>query len=441
MKNIRSIYPTPRFFSAMLLVASFFVIGHFSGIFLILARILLWLLVFMLLGELLIHFRGKVSCTRSLSERFSNGDPNTVILTLKSYYPVTVFGTILEELPPQFQKRNFRIQCKFSPGTKVQKSYTLVPVTRGRYDFGHTNIMVKVFTGFTARRFKESGSGEVTVYPSYAQLKKMELIAFSASHTIQGTKKLHRPGNNKEFEEIKEYIPGDDYRRINWKATARKNKLMVNQYQDERAQYVYQLIDMGRTMKMPFEGMTLLDYSINSALAIANVILKKEDKTGLITYSDHLHSFVQADNKRTQIHTLLETLYAQQTRFGESNLEHPYLTLSRKAPGRSLLIMYTNFESTLGLERQLPLLQKLAAKHLILLISFKNSEILEEINKPAKHIEDVYFKTIAEKNILDKRSFMKRLTRYGIMNLHVKPEELTISVLNKYLEIKKQGLI
>src|SRR5690606_40532545 len=123
--------------------------------------------------------------------------------------------------------------------------------------------------------FRVSQNKTVPVYPSFRQMRKYELPAISNRLTEFGIKKIRRIGQNREFEQIKEYVVGDDYRTINWKATARRGTLMVNTYQDERAQQVYAVIDKGRTMKMPFEGMTLLDYDINASLVISNIAIRK----------------------------------------------------------------------------------------------------------------------------------------------------------------------
>jgi len=439
--RIRSLYLTNRFYLSLLAVAVLFIFGYYLYFIFIIAKVLLFLLVVLVLLEGFIHMKGNFKAQRDLAERFSNGDENQVILWLKNEYPIQVKGVIYDELPVKFQFRNFKIKFAANSKTSLYKSYQLKPVKRGAYHFGVINVFIKILAGLTSRRFKAGKEKIVKVYPSFYQLKKAELIAFSDTRSTPGLKKIQRIGNNREFEHIKEYVTGDDYRKINWKATARVNKLMVNEYQDERLQNVYQLVDMGRTMKMPFEGMTLLDYAINSTLALSNVILKKHDKVGLLTYSDHIHSFIQSDNRRTQLKSLLETLYKQETLFQESNLEESYSMISRKTPGRSLLILYTNYESVLGLKRQLPILKKLAQNHLILLVSFINSELENLAKQPAHNTEDIYFKTIAEKNMLEKSKFMEQLGHYGILNLRVKPGELTMAVLNRYLEIKNRGLI
>ena len=171
---------------------------------------------------------------------------------------------------------------------------------------------------------------------------------------------MRKIGHSMEFEQIKEYVRGDDYRTLNWKATARHGNFMVNTYTDERSQQIYCLINKGRVIKMPFEGMTLLDYAINASLVLSSVALQKQDKAGLITFAQQLDAFIAADKKPTQISNILETLYKQQTNFLEPDFEKLFSVVRNRITQRSLLILFTNFESFESLERELPSLKKLA---------------------------------------------------------------------------------
>lgn len=438
---IFNIYFFSRFWWSLLTLIVLFILGHFFSMVYVIALIGTGVVILLLFIDLLIHAQGHVSAQRIIPEKLSNGDDNPVIITIKNKYPLALRIEVIDELPIQLQKRDFSHVIHMAKYQESDFQYSIKPFLRGVYHFGPINLICQSRIGMIGRRFKAGEKQDIPVYPSFLHLKKTEMIAFMRSQQHLGYKKNNRIGNNKEFEQIKDYIIGDDFRKLNWKATARMNKLMVNEYQDERSQDVYQLIDMGRSMQMPFDGLTLLDHSINTSLALANIILKKNDKTGLLTYSTKVHSFIKSDNRRLQIHRIMETLYAQETSFLESNLEALYHTINKYTTGRSLLIIYTNYESILSLERQLPILKKLSNQHLVLLVSFINTHLVEKAEKPATDLKNTYQKVLAEKNILEKKLFMDQLIRYGIINLRVKPEELNIEVINKYLEIKNRGLL
>ena len=241
-----------------------------------------------------------------------------------------------------------------------------------------------------------------------------------------------------EFEQIKEYVRGDDYRTINWKATARKESLMVNNYTDERSQQIYCLINKGRVMKMPFDGMTLLDYAVNASLVLANVALVKQDKAGLITFSENLDTFLVADKKPTQMNLVLEALYRQQTRFLEPDYEKLFSLIRNSITNRSLLVLFTNFESLEGLQREMPALKKIAHYHLLLVVFFQNTELKHIIENKANSLEDIYIKTIAEKFAFEKKLMVKELQMNGIPSILTTPENLTVNTINKYLELKNR---
>ena len=215
---------------------------------------------------------------------------------------------IIDELPPQFQKRNFRIFQKLKSQEKKSISYNLVPLQRGEYHFGALQLFVSSKLGIAMRRFSFEAEQMVKTYPAFLQLKKFELISFNSSNLEFGIKKIRKIGNSFEFEQIKDYIQGDNIKNINWKATAKRNQLMVNQFQDEKSQQVYSIIDKGRVMKMPFDGLTLLDYAINSTLAFSNIALKKKDKVGMITFAEEIKTHLPASSKKTHLQTLLESL-------------------------------------------------------------------------------------------------------------------------------------
>jgi uncharacterized protein (DUF58 family) len=317
----------------------------------------------------------------------------------------------------------------------------LRPVARGVYQFGIIRVFVSTGIGLVHRKFNCDQPKSVKVYPSFLQIRKYELMAISNRLTDIGIKKVRKIGHNIEFEHIKEYVQGDDFRTINWKATARKSDLMVNMYQDEKSQNVYSLIDKGRMMQMPFEGMSLLDYAINSSLVFSNIAIKKEDKAGVLTFEKSLDGYLPAEKNRNQMHLILDFLYNQSTAFGETDYSAVYVQLKHRLRKRSLLMLYTNFESIHSLGRQLPYLQKLAKGHLLVVIFFENTELSRLIHDKPKDTPGVYQKVIAEQFAFEKIQIVKTLRMYGIQTILTKPQELSVKVINKYIELKARQLI
>ena len=187
---------------------------------------------------------------------------------------------------------------------------------------------------------------------------------------------------------------------------------------------------------MPFNKLSLLDYAINSTLVLSSVCLQKQDKVGLITFASKMGNLLAADRKPIQKAHILQLLYNQETAFQESDYEMLYLQLRNRVKQRSLLILFTNFESLSGLKRQLPYLRSIAKHHLLMVVFFENTELSQLSDKKAANVEDVYIKTIAEKFAYEKRLIVKELMKHGILSVLTPPEKLTVNAINKYLELK-----
>jgi uncharacterized protein (DUF58 family) len=194
-------------------------------------------------------------------------------------------------------------------------------------------------------------------------------------------------------------------------------------------------------MKMPFEGLTLLDYAINASLVLSNVALQKHDKAGLITFAQNLDAFIPADKKPTQINQILETLYKQETNFLEPDFEKLFSVVRNRITHRSLLVLFTNFESLESLDRELPSLKRLAHYHLLMVVFFENTELKQLVESRVTSMEDIYIKTIAEKYRYEKQLIAKELQKHGIIAVLTSPQRLTINSLNKYLELKNRQSI
>lgn len=406
-------------------------------------HILLLILIGFVMMDILILFSQKegIKAERIAPEKFSNGDENPVNVDIENKYPFLIRAVVIDEIPEQFQIRDFEIQRKLKPKTQDSFRYFLRPTNRGEYHFGHLNIFVHSPLGLVSRRYQFQNEQMVPTYPSFIQLKKYDLMAFSNQLFQYGMKKIRRIGHTMEFEQIKEYVSGDDIRTLNWKATAKKNQLMVNQFQDEKSQSVYMMIDKGRVMRMPFNGLSLLDYAINATLVLSNIILKKHDKAGMLTFSKKIENRVVAEKRGSQMQSFLENLYRVKTDFFESDYSRLYVDIKKNINQRSLIILYTNFETLDGLHRQLPYLKAIAKSHLLVVVFFQNTELDEIIHKKANNIQEVYDKVIAEKFIFDKKLIVNELKKFGIYTVLTKPENLTLDTINKYLEIKARGIL
>jgi uncharacterized protein (DUF58 family) len=440
----QSLFFSRRFYWVLVGVIILFILSYGIHFLFTVAQIAFLFLVVVVVLDYIILFSSKkpVDIRRELQDQLSNSDQNKIDIHISSNCPFPLTVRIIDELPEQFQQRNFSLTFTMKSNEDKELFYQVRPTERGEYLFHNINVFMKSPLGMVVRRSISKAERKIKVLPSFFSLRKYELLAYSNQLAEAGNRKIRKIGHSLEFEQIKEYVSGDDIRSINWKATGRKGgQLMVNNYTDEKSQQVYCIIDKGRVMKMPFDGLTLLDYAINATLILSRVALVKQDKAGLISFSENIGDFLPADHKAIQMSNILQLLYNQQTKFLESDYAKLYALIRTRITQRSLIILFTNFESLSALKRQLPYIRSMARNHLLLVVFFENTSLGELTRRDVKDIEGLYVKTIAEKFAYEKRLIVKELQQVGVATILTAPQNLTVNIVNKYLEIKARQAI
>lgn len=383
----------------------------------------------------------QIRAERQVVPRLSLGDKQGISYTVRNESSLPLGYELTDELPHQFQHRAYIKKGNIPKDDAIRITYPIQPTLRGKYDFGALHLYISTLVpGLLQRKVSNPTEESVEVYPSFIQMKKYEMQVFTQTATLSGIRRVREIGENDEFEHIRNYAHGDNIKSINWRATSRRNELMVNQYENSKSQMVYCIIDKGRSMKMPFEDLSLLDYAINTTLVISNIILRKYDKAGLITFSDKIGTRVKADAQHHQLQKITRYLYDQQTGFKESNFELLFYTLRAHISRRSILLLFTNFEQQYDMRRNLKYLKSLNQKHLLILIMFVNTELDSAQYMKTKKIKDIYYKTFAQRAIMDKEKIANELRANGIQVILTKPDELSINTVNKYLEIKAKRM-
>lgn len=443
MNIIRNISLSRWFFvvyaGIVILYAASFAIPILKNIALIILISLLCLTVLDIL--LLFSSKAPISITRNLQSRMNLGDQNLIEISLKNNSWQALRIKLFEGMPTEMQYRKALFTGLVFPNKEKTIAYHFVPKTRGEFEFTSPMIVIQSSFVLLSRKFTLELENKVHVYPSVEQMKKYELMVFHQQKTSQGIKKIRRIGNNSEFEQIKNYVQGDEVKSINWKATSRRFELMVNQYQEEKSQNVYCIIDKSRNMQLEFEQMNLLDHSINACLNFANIAIKNGDKFGLLSYSDKMGTELQAKSSKTHLTKVYEALYNQQTEFQEPNFELLYQSIQRGITSRSLLVLFTNFQTEFALKRALPMLKRINQRHLLVLVFFENSILQADAFQSIQKTNDIYTVAVAEKMVNIKSKMMMELRKNNIQTILTTPEHLSIQTINKYLELKAKGAI
>ena len=440
---MRSLFLSQRFYGGLASLIILFFLGFSLEFLFPIAQVFLILFASVFAIDLWLMYKTKnpVTVERSIPELLSLADKNEIKLQLSNSYTFNIQVFIIDELPYQLQERDFEMEAYIEAYKNLTVTYQIFPDERGEYQFGNVNIFAIGFIGLVKRQIKCSEPMMAKVYPSVVQMKNLELLALSRISTLEGVKKMRRIGHNYEFEQIKTYTHGDDIRSINWKSTGKRHHLMVNQFQDERAQQVYLVIDKSRSMELRFNEVRYLDYAINSALVMANIALKKYDKAGLITFSNKIGASIKAERSKIQLRRILEQLYREKPSEKEADYDLLMRITRKMLFGRSLLLLYSNFESEYSLDRIIPYLRRLNKLHLLVVIFFEDSEIAEFATESRNNTNQIYHQVLAGSYLTNKRKMKARLQKLGIQTILTTPEKLSIDTLNKYLELKSRGLI
>lgn len=431
-----------RFFIVLSIVAVAMALGLlWLPLFHIAAVVLAVLLTLTVVDMAVLYLSARVSVRRTCEERLSNGEDNPVTLTVTNNSAMPLHVTLLDEVPPELQERDLQWHLTVKPKQEQPLRYDVRPTRRGQMTFGHVWAYASSMLGLMERRFRCARPQTVKVYPSFLALRRIDLRPLNDHLVEQGTKRVRRVDSNTEFEQIKEYVTGDEIRHINWKASARRMQPMVNVYHDERSQEVYSVVDMGRTMQVAAEGMTLLDHSINAALALSFVAVNKEDQAGVATFDVHFNTLVRASRRSGQMHRIMETLYAADTTFGESDYSELCLSLNHQLRRRSFIVLFTAFDALGSLYRQLPYLRQINKRHRLLVVFFKDEELQRFAQSESEDCEDYYQRVVAEKMMHERRLIADILQQQGIHSVLTSTRYLVVDVVNKYLEMKARRML
>lgn len=441
MRGLKSFYLNDRFFYAAGVLMLCFMLSFTLQWLFIAGQILAALLVLLTILDIILLYKRKrnFSVNREVNSIASLHHPFEVVLNIKNTSGQRLSVKVIDELPHELEQRDFEIESQIASQKFKRHTYTINPLVRGEYCFGNINVFSISAIGFTSRREVFIAEDTIAVMPSVFQMRQQELLAMRNLNIGNGENKTRFLGKSYEFDQVKSYVRGDDPRNINWKATSKTRSLMVNHFEDERSQQVYSIIDKGRNMKMPFDGLTLFDYAVNATLAFSNIVLKKHDKAGLVSFSEQIDQVVTADWSPRQLMRIQFALYAERYHYTEHNYELLAIQLRKIAPNRSMVFLYTNFDTLESVERCLPSLKSMNRLHRLVVILFTNTELESFVGTQAEDLLGVYHSAIARKFISEKELIVKELQKHGIKSILTPPNQLSANVINRYLELKAVG--
>lgn len=399
----------------------------------------------LLLSLLIVDFimtpkKNSFEISRELEEKLSLGAENPIIIKTYNKSKYNLKAAFADEIPDSFHVEQKKLSMELKPFGETKGKYQVVPVKRGEYELGTLYMKYRSVLGLHYRVYRFPLHQRCKVYPNIKDLRRFSLSGIKKTEQ-SGLKYAKGFNLGTEFESLREYSQGDDYRKINWNASARVNKLIVNEFQPEKNQTIFILIDSSRVMNSEINHIKKLDYAINSAFVLSEIALKKEDNIGLLIFDREIRRYVKPGKGTAHFKLLADTMYSIQENMVTSDYENALKYMNKQYGRRSLLCIFTELFNQEEALQIIKAVRGIAHKHVPLIISIRDTRLNEMTETQLKSTEDVYLKAAAMSILNEREKVKKAFQRSGIHCIDVPPDRLSLEVVNTYLEMKAKLLI
>ncbi|WP_134684460.1 DUF58 domain-containing protein [Brevibacillus migulae] len=382
--------------------------------------------------------RREIQVTRSLPEEVDIGQPVEIGIEVHNASGQTILIRILDDLPLVFAPMEplvSRVQ-----GKRAALQYQTVGQERGKYVFAFLYVRFSGWLGLWEKQIKISQEQAIKVLPDLSAVRGY-LASMQESLVLDGQRIYKRQNSGTEFHAIREYVTDDDPRKVNWSATARAGKLMTNLYRPERGKIVTILLDCGRMMGVELDSRVKLDRSLEAALTLAAVALRQGDQVAVLAYSSEIKAYIPPNRGIAHLHTIIETVYDLRSDFVESNHAIALSYLHRYLKKRSMLVLFSDMESYLLEDQLQAYLLRLRKTHALLLLSLQDPLLFAWSRIPLQTKKDAYIKSMARKFLHERNHYKQKMIAQGIQVLDVPADQLALSVVNSYLELKSREVL
>ena len=383
---------------------------------------------------------GEIQGERVCPRHFSVGTESSIEILLRNTLPSRRRVRARDQTPAEWAAAPV-LKAVIPGRSSLNLYYQVAPPERGQYRFGEIFLRVEGPLSLVSRPMRISTSEEVSVYPSLQPLRCADLATYRRVAQQWGLRPTRWRGEGREFESLREYVEGDDPRRIHWKATARFDRPIVQQYQTEKNQIVMILLDVGRLMSAVSEGKTKLDYALEAALHLAHTALVGGDQAGILAFADRVISFIPPKKTAEQLQFILEGTLSLRPLLVEPQYEQALLWLRSKVRRRSLVVIYTDLLDEVASENLLSAVSLLRPVHLPLCVAIRESEWDELLKDPPTEVEGVYERAVLQELLHQRSKALGGLVQKGALAMDLPPSKLSIGTMERYLEVKRRGLL
>jgi uncharacterized protein (DUF58 family) len=381
------------------------------------------------------------ACERTIGRIASLGKPHEVQLTVSNRQPKSRRVGVHDDVPDECVATPERFELQLPPQSRVTTHYQLAAQRRGAFRLEAVYLRVTSRLGLWQRLFKFPAESELHVYPDMQQMREYALLARTDRLRLLGLRRVRRIGQDNEFERLRDYTLDDNFKHIDWRSTARRNKLTVKDFQVNQSQRVIFLVDCGRMMTNTVAGISLLDHALNAALMLAYVALRKGDAVGMLCFADDVQRFVPPRGGMNQMNQLLHASFDRFPRLVESRYDEAFVYLNARCRKRSLVILLTNVIDEVNSNQVSRYLTSVAGRHLPLAVMLRDHAVFDAAAITPSDEQSLFHAAVANEIVNWRRGVLTDLEHQGVLSLDVFPEQMTAPLVNRYLEIKARHLL
>jgi uncharacterized protein (DUF58 family) len=374
----------------------------------------------------------------------SVGRPNPVRLRVRSKAGRRLDVTVTDDRPPDVAADGLPASVTVPARGSANVTYHLRPTRRGMVELGDHNVRYPSPLGLWQRQLRIPARHQLKVYPDVTAVRVYELLARQSRENLMVRAVRLRGGEN-EFERLREYQRDDEYKNIDWKATARRGRLIVREYQQERNQTVVCLLDCGRLMTAESDGLAQMDHALNTVLMLAHVAARAGDQIGLLAFDAKVRSYLPPAGGRKSAQRVAQATYDLHPSLVETDFEGAFTELTKRLRKRALVVLFTQVIDDVSAQAVLKQVRSLRPRHLPVCVLFRDAE-LDRLAEPPSGLArapdgNLYIAAAAAETIVWRERLVRDLKTGGALVLHVPPRNMTPAVINRYLQIKAQHLL
>jgi uncharacterized protein (DUF58 family) len=378
---------------------------------------------------------------RTIPEPFSLGEPEEVVVMIQNRAAAGLMARVADHAPDALRPIPREVDGRFDSNGSLRVAYTTYSPRRGAYSFGPVDLQVWREGGWWRRQVRLPLTQEVAVFPNVVAIKRIQLSLRRGLRAMAGMRRARPPGASTAFAGLRDYVRGDDVRRVSWTATARRDRPVVIEVEAERGQQVIIALDCGRLMTAPAGDLDKLDHAVNAALMLAWVAQAYGDRVGLMAFDDRVTAFIKPERGATQLRRITEALYAVRPEYVEPDFGHAMTHLALRVGRRSMIVMLTDVQEAEASRELVAHALRLAARHLVLVVAMSDPAVMSARDDPVVSTNRAYEWAAAEEFVASRRQSFELLRRGGVLGLDVVAGQLSVALVERYLELKERALL